>query len=1294
MTTPSRRLTTTTTGGDNLRPVAILATSKIDALIGSIIQLDGRQSYDPEKKPLTFRWRFTQVPIGSAVVAAGFKDIRPNSTAVSFIPDKTGVYLVELIVNDAELDSVPTVANVNIQLSRIPCGENIIPDAQFLWNYISDFWKLVEDREKITAIWSSVIQLIGTDLITLWGNDYNKSLETTQSTFQRRWQKFSMVTDLTEAFDQRIIVGKTDSGVGGTSGNIGATPGTGNTAVFYLPLGRVGDGDKTDFTSLKGNYGPKGRVIVIDGSAYTIDRVLNQDQSITSGTNLSTTLGSNVVSYGTPVGVNVGDILNIKSGLDVGSYRVKVVGGSSLTLVHPADPPTGPLPSLNAASNISFTVVRQFSLVVVNETVIPEGLVNATWRVPHLLHVPNLDMEAEGVRAGDILVFEVSRTDIGLTTEVQAQVVGSDRDRVGFELTMQELDPSVNTGSEASLVESGGIVTVSGLQNMRPNSVGGYLEILNGDNPGVYKIRQYINENAIIIDNSLAVGPDSGNPNIQWIERAKTGGNVERVLFQKIVKDLRIVPAASGDQDVAAAAETLLSFMPIAINLNTRPFSKFGVTFKAKKIIHNSAIKVSNELISAPVLQESVVDPPVALRENLDYLVESGYLTFVNNLFTLSSPAPDQFWAECAFYDNSNVVERNFGRLVNLSQDDLSQKKTRAPYLSAVKGLFFAYTNGPTMANLRLGLQILLGLPFAEERGFILEVQDNFTVDTSGNPLGRMLVEDVDEKGKRLGIRRIYLFSNLVGLETNPVTIKLYAAGDTIARFAPISKGVEVLDYVKDPLWWKRSLYGLEILKFFTFKVIIDSQIFDSNDVQFAIEFVRAIKPTYTQILTQALLELSDDIKIYDSMGWSVTLKFYDGPWGYEATARANDQNQQGANLWNFGSYPFATRALHLLSDVQTHNVAGQIYATSATGWDTTLVRSGQHDATSAGPLEEGRLPWVEGDILAILPGQAGASELEPGLYLIDQVVDANNLVVSHLAGSVDPDLQEEGLVTRPSLDPNIFPYGTGLKCCILRRENPTVVVGLDLVTDGTNVVQSSSAKFLKNNVRVGDLLCVEYGTNLGEYLIDALVNQGVAATIAAPVSGISTVTGLSGMTASSEGGRLEFLSGLNKGVYKVTEFVSATSVKIRHSGAVVEVGAPWREIPVPPYLQEDKVALKLRDGSPANLSVGTLQRFRVTRAGFHRPEVHRMRSWDNTTEYVLEGKHYGYGNSITGEWRDLFTPGMVGWPVNVSESSNPTNDGKFVITRYINSGRVVINSASVVSEVNPVQKVNFLGGP
>lgn len=1302
MATPSRRFTTTTTGADNQRPVAVLANTKIDTVIGAIIQLDGRKSYDPEGQPISFHWRFVQVPIGSELEDTDFKDIRPNSAAVSFIPDKTGYYVVELVVNDGELDSLPVTSTVNIQLSRVPCGENIIPDAQFIWNYISDFWKLVEDREKITTIWSSVIQLIGAELIKLWSNDYNKSLSTIQSTFQRRWQEFSMLTELSTYYDQRIIVGKTDSGVGGESGNIGESPGSSTTSVFHTLLGNVGDGDRTNFTNLLGNYGPKGRVIVINGETYTLDRVVNQNYEVYAGTDLVTTLGSGAVtSASAPFDkAQEGDCVVIRSGPNAGTYKVKTIGGpTSVALVYPLDPPGGPIPSFQNGTGISFSLIRQYSLAIANEKTIPEGIVGASWRIPHLLHVPNVDFEEEGVRAGDILVFDAVRSDLGLSSELRAQIVGVSGDRLGFEFTLQELDPVVNEGSEASVVESGDVVTVSGLQNMKPTSVGGYLELLNGDNPGTYKIRQYVSDDSVVIDNLLASGADSGNPTIQWVERSKTGGNLDRTLFQQVVRDLRIVPTTATDADVDAAAGALIRFMPPGINLNTRPFSKYGIILKAKKVIHNSAIKVSDGLVSVPVLQEQVEDPPLALKENLDYIVESGLLTFTSGLFSLSSSAPDRFWAEYVLYDNSEVVERNFGRLVSLSRDDLTQKRTRAPYLSAVKGLIFAYTNGPTVANIRLGLQILLGLPFAEESGLILEIQDDFSVDANGTLLGRILIEDLDDNGNKTGFRRVYLYPTAVGLENNPATMAPYAVGDRITRFAPISKGIEVVDYIKDPLWWRRSLYGLDILKFFTFKVSVDSSVFDSNDAQFALEFVRAIKPSYTKILSSALLELSDDITVTDVLGGGSIMKFYDSLWGLEAAVRANDSNQQGAILWNLGSLPFSTRTWALYEDVVTSKDvgSGKVYATSDSGWDLYSIRARQHDAGVGLPaFDEGRLPPQEGDILVILPGQPGALELAPGMYEIEEVVDDYNLMLGWMAGSVDPDQYVTAELAKPPLDPDTFQYGTNLKCCILRRENPTVLWGTDLVTDGSNKVHSASAFFSSNHVRVGDCLCIESGVNVGEYLIDATYESGSSASVSAPVGGIATVTGLTGITGFIVGNHLEFTSGLNKGVYRVVSWLSPTSVTIRHSGAIVESGVPWVERPRAYYFGNEDVTLKNFDGTPALLSPGADQRFRVVRPFLHRPEIERVQYLFSAPEHLLQAAYDAdYGIGLASEWRDVFTPGMVGLPVRVSDASDPSNNGEFIITRYINSGRVAIDNPSVVSESSPgSQRVNFLRAP
>lgn len=1119
----THKFTTYTTGSGNEPPVADLAVTQVDALLGSIIQLDGRGSRGPEGRPLSYLWSFVQVPIGSEVETAGFRNIRPNGAAVSFIPDKTGFYVAQLIVNDGELDSEPITASVNIQLSRVPNGEGLVPDPQFLWSYISNFWQLVEDREVITSIWSSVVQMVGAELIKLWSNDYNKSLATVQSSFQRRWQQFTPQTDLSGESDQRVIVGKNQDGTGGRSGKIGETPGVGTTSVFYVPYGN-GELDKADFTQLRGNYGPSGRVIDINGVGYTIDRVSNENLVRLSGTDLvglvSTSYVTSAASTFQTDGVTTEDHLVVKTGADARTYSiVSVDSETQLTVSYLGSSTPASFSGFTAGS---FDVVEPFSLVAVKEAEIPDGLVGATWRIPNLLHVPTVDLEAAGVRAGDILVFEATRADTKTSAELRAQIVAVDGPRVGFQFTLQDLSPG-----------------------------------------------------ASILDHRM---------------------------FRQLARDLRLVPLQAPDVEAATAGEALLAYMPVGINLATRPFSVFRVTLRAKKVIHNTALAIPDEVISIPALQEQVSEPPVVLRENLDYEVAGGLLTFIGGLFTLSDPSPDTLWAESVFYDNSGAIERNFGRLVNLSQDDLSESRTRAPYLSAVKGLFFAYTNGPTVANIRLGLQILLGLPFTEERGVILEVQPEFTTDSSGQPLGRVLVEDVDDKDRRLGIRRAYYYPTVVGLETNPATSAIYAEGDIIEAFQPLSSGIEVTDYVKDPRWWERAIYGTEVLKYFLFKVAIDADVFDSDDVVFAYDFLRRIKPAYTRVITTALLSLADDIEAEDALAGAFVAKMYDSPWGLEATLRLDDYNHQGVVLWPAGSLPLTTRTLRMLTDLQTLEVSGSVHAYSATGWDSDLLRARDAAAT----------PMMEGDILVIHKGQPGAPLTENAFYEIAEVISDNEVRLLIAAPKANPTTFGVGAApAEPALDPALFEYGQTLSGSIVRRFTfGCVRKGNDLATVAASSQASVAGGLINDGVSPGHHLIIEGGANEGEYLIG-----GVSIT--------------------------------------------------------------------PPYLTDTTVALRDLNGDLATVTDLTGQDYWVLDPRQRPAFISGAKSVYTGSRIELE-----LLDPSTGVEFHLFTPGMVGTTIEVSNSDNVLNDGKHLITEYISPGKVALDSASTSSDPIEAQAI------
>jgi len=1034
----ARKFTTSRTGSEKEIPVAVLARQRYDAVVGSIIQLDGRESFDPQNLPLTWKWSFRQKPIGSALTDTSFRSLRPKGRAVSFTPDKIGVYVVELIVNNGDVDSNPITATVSIQISRVPCGENLVPDAHFLWDYISDFWKLVDDREVIESIWSSVIQVIGSELITLWDSDNNKSLATVQSRFQRRWQAFHPVTELVDQVRHRIITGKTDSGNDAATGVFGQAPGSGNTSIIHTTLGEPRDITATDFTNLRGNYGVKGRIIVVNGVAYTLSRTEN-----------------------------------------------------------------------NELDNLSLSFVTAAE--------VPDGLAGVSWRIPHLLHMPDVDLEEEGARAGDVVVFEVTRQDIGLSAELRAQVVGVDGNRLGFEFTLGTL--------------------------------------VDGDE------------------------------------------NIDVELFKQLALDLRIVPPDSLDAEVEAAAKAVIQFIPIGVNLSTRPFTKFRLAVKAKKIIHNTVISSDAALSSVPALQEKVKDAPLVLRENFDYIVEDGKIQFVSGLFTPEEPVPEKLWAECVWLDNDQAIENNFGRLVDLTKESLTASQTRAPYLSAVKGLFYAYTNNSDIANLRLALQILLGLPFAEERGVVLEIDDNFSTDASGNVLGRILMEDVDDAGSRLGVRRFYFYSTVVGLEVNRSTGNLIAVGDTLEQFTPLSKGVEVNDYIKDPNWWQGALGGLEVLKFFTFQAVIDSEVFDFNDVTFAQQVLAKIKPAYVRVITAIVQKLADDVDVVDTLSGDIVLKFYEATWGLEHAKRLNDYNGQGVTLGRIGSSPLHTRTLVTLTDVVT-SLGGKVQVQSTAGWGTGLVRG--RDVST--------FPFIEGDILVILPGQPGAG-LAPGLYEIDTVFDANSFELLGVAPGPNPDT-----FAGPILIPSVFPFGSNLKCSIVRREDNPVLVGLALITNGDDASDGSmSLNFITNGVGPGDHLIIESGANLGEYIIDVIDPS--------------------------------------------------------------PTGYPR----VSPSILQASVKLKNLDGTAASLASLSSQAFRIIRPSQVPTFVRNAQSIFNVGQTRMELVVEEAGNPVF----DIFTPGMVGKLVSVTESENTANNGVFLITQYLTNGRVVIDNGGSTSDAS-----------
>ncbi len=108
-------VTITTT---NTAPVANAGPDQA-ATVGSTVTLNGSGSTDVDSNPLTYDWSFVSAPTGSVATFSN-----PTAAKPTFVADKAGQYVAQLIVNDGIVNSMPdTVTITTTSVNTVPVAD-------------------------------------------------------------------------------------------------------------------------------------------------------------------------------------------------------------------------------------------------------------------------------------------------------------------------------------------------------------------------------------------------------------------------------------------------------------------------------------------------------------------------------------------------------------------------------------------------------------------------------------------------------------------------------------------------------------------------------------------------------------------------------------------------------------------------------------------------------------------------------------------------------------------------------------------------------------------------------------------------------------------------------------------------------------------------------------------------------------------------------------------------------------------------------------------------------------------
>jgi hypothetical protein len=907
------------------------------APVGQAIRFDGRGSFDIEGAPLTYQWLAIDAPFGSAYAAEnssgstiddgdadGFTDllsfsmlslpawvapgdvlrigsdrhtiatvdnssgtlttesrtIPDNLSSTPFriidqsmlvgsdtetpylVPDVQGIYRVSLTVNDGESSSEASEVLASIVGARSPLG--VEPDVSVLWKALGDEWNTIDKKEVFEEAWRGVAQILSGKLLEVWQHHYNLSLRDAQRTFQRKWVAF------------KTLIVETSPTTATVSPRYGSL-----FAEHHFEYGAPSvSGQELEVVIMQGAAEVSTSVTLTGNS---LSQIISDVNTALAGTGIS------AYAYG------------IRS--DSTAYRFGFAGstvddgdGDGFTATVSFTP--GGLPSWVGPGD---TVLYGSTRAIISSANIPGG---------------NLLLTAEempdNVGAGTFVIYRTCR--LAFRGSRGFRIAGAAATGLGIPGGFNYLQ-----GLEGAAATDR-TYYVSGMDFGQTGLTRGDLLVLN--NGQSFTVDRFLSAEDDPLPNQriLLSDPLPLDASAEWgvpslvvstaidyeLEGVYPGDLIKFEVYDTsngVTLDASGYVVAQKEKKVAGQLEALYGFLEDA-----------RYELRLLGIKRRKSIPIDEDIVSIPRLQEIIPKEldPFLWKENEHYVLEPFYrdlngspipqIQFRDEVFIEPNlEPPDVLWAELVVLSNDKNIENLFGVLAGFRRDDASTFGRDFNYSSGVAGLMYAQQRGPSVAAVQVGAQILLGQPFAEVEGIIEEVRNDFSPAT-----GRLLVRDGTDGTSEI-LRTYYYRKDPLDLSSSS-GLALYrdlnrpiAVGDTLAQFAPIGAGVNIVDMYNDPKWFipyvKSGIMG-EIEKFHKFLVRFNLDLVSLANLSILYSFITRVKPTYTHPSLVGLRQVADDIDPVDELALKATMKLYDSPCGAPQAYMYDDYRGDGT-IWS-----------------------------------------------------------------------------------------------------------------------------------------------------------------------------------------------------------------------------------------------------------------------------------------------------------------------------------------------------------------------------------------------------------